>query len=68
MPGKAAYQPRAKHTFIVKMRELGYLVEQQQESISILMGLSVAQAEEIADMQVRVKKLEARQPSAFVRV
>jgi hypothetical protein len=67
MPGKSAYQPRAKHSFIVKMRELGYLVEQQQESISVLMGLSIAQAEEILAAQARIKKLEERQPYSFIK-
>lgn len=68
MPGRASYQPRSKHSFVVKMRELGYLVEQQQESISMLMGVSIAQAEELSALQERMRILEARQPSTFVKV
>lgn len=61
------YQARTKPGFVLKMRELGYLVEQQQETISMLMGLLVAQAEEINALEARVREIEARQPTVFIR-
>lgn len=64
---RGTYQARTKPGFVLKMRELGYLVEQQQETISMLMGLVVAQAEEINALEVRVREIEARQPTVFIR-
>jgi hypothetical protein len=45
--GRNNYQARTKPHFVAKMRELGYMVEQQQETLTMLMGLLVSQAEEI---------------------
>jgi hypothetical protein len=64
---RATYQARTKPAFVLKMRELGYLVEQQQETVSMLMGLVVAQAEELLALERRVKEIEGRQPAVFIR-
>ena len=65
--GRTNYQPRAKPHFVVKMRELGYMVEQQQETITMMMGLMVAQAEEVELLKARAKVLESKQPATFIK-
>jgi hypothetical protein len=65
MPGRASYQPRVKHQFVAKMRDLGYLVEQQQEIISSIMGILVAHAEELTELRTALDEIAKRQPSSF---
>jgi hypothetical protein len=65
--GRGAYQHRTKPSFVVKLRELGYLVEQNQETTAMLLGVVLAQAEEIDALIARVKVVETRQPSGFSR-
>lgn len=66
MSGRGSYQTRPKPNFVLKMRELGYMVEAQQETISMLMGLTASMAEEIDLLRERVKLIEGRQPAVFV--
>ncbi|MEQ1572774.1 MAG: hypothetical protein ABL993_00875 [Vicinamibacterales bacterium] len=63
--GRSAYQARTKPSFVLKMRDLGYMVEQQQETIQMLSGLVVSMAEEIDSNQQRITALETRQPAVF---
>lgn len=64
--GRSNYQPRMKPHFVAKMRELGYMVEQQQETITMLMGILVSTAEELELLKERTKVLETKQPSTFL--
>ena len=65
--GKESYQPRNKADFVSRMRGLKYMVEQQQETISMLMGVTASLAGELSDLTDRVAQLETRQPANFIR-
>jgi hypothetical protein len=66
MPGgRGGYALRNKHLFVLGMRELGYMVEQQQETSAMMMGLIVALGEEIEMLRARIAVIEGAQPSSF---
>jgi len=63
--GKAHTQTRSKASFIAALQALGYTVTSQGEIIATLLGVSVAQAEEIEALSARVAKLEGNIPTSF---
>jgi len=66
-PGKAGYQPLTKAQAVIRLRELGYLVQQQQNDLQMLLGVVTAQAGEIDNLTVRLTELENRKNTTVSR-
>lgn len=65
--GKAGYQPLKKAQAIIRLRELGYQVQQQQNDIEMLLGVVTAQAGEIDNLTARVTEIENRKSTTVNR-
>jgi len=61
------YQTRSKPQVIVRLRELGYAVEQQTETTIMLLSLVQAMAEQIESLNLTVQRLQNKQPTTFLR-
>ena len=65
MSGKSSCSPKTKSAFVGGLQALGYTVEQQGEITATLLGVVLAQAEEIQSLTERLQKVEKRMPSSF---